>query len=123
ATEEALEADAGERLALAGGHAALLCLDHDVQIMAPMAIRHGAAGVLVHEDELAVAHEVIAITVQRMTRRDRGADHLLAPQPDAPRPPATGREGLQESHAAAGERRQEPMRIGREIAASRETLG
>ena len=71
APEEALVGDARQRLALAGELAAFLDLDQLVQPALPGAVGHQAAGVLVDDLHLAVAHEVVLVALEEVQRGQR----------------------------------------------------
>ena len=70
--EEILEGDRGDRLVFLADVDAFLGLDGLVQAIRPAAARHRAAGELIDDDDLAVAHDVLAVAVvQRMGAQGR----------------------------------------------------
>ena len=61
--EIVLEGDGRDSLVLFANPHALLCLDGLMQAVGPAATLHGAAGELVDDDDLAVAHDVLDVAV------------------------------------------------------------
>ena len=64
-------------LALAGDGDALLGLDGLVQPLIVAAAQHQAAGELVHDDDLAVAHHIIHVPLHHAPRLDGLVDVML----------------------------------------------
>ena len=75
--EIVLERDGGQRAALAGDGDALLGLDGLVQPLIVAAAQHQAAGELVHDDDLAVAHHIIHVPLHHAPRLDGLVDVML----------------------------------------------
>ena len=70
--EVVLEGDRGDRLVLLADLHAFLRLDRLMQAVRPAASRHGAAGELIDDDDLALAHDVLDVAlVQRMRAQRR----------------------------------------------------
>ena len=66
-----LEGDRGDRLVLLADLDALLRLDRLVQAVRPAASRHGAAGELIDDDDLALAHDVLDVALVQGVRAQR----------------------------------------------------
>ena len=71
---------------MAGNLAAFLGFDQLVQTTFPAAVRHHAAGVLVDDLHLAIAHQVIPIELIGVQRHQRLRDQLLPATPAGPHP-------------------------------------
>src|SRR5207247_10391086 len=72
--EVVLGGDGGQRLLLRLDRQALLGLDRLVQAVGPPPPRHGPARELVDDDRLAVADEVVRVTVEQRRRLERRVD-------------------------------------------------
>ena len=70
--EVVLERDRGDRLVLLAHAHAFLGLDRLVQAVGPAPARHGAAGELVDDDDLAAAHDVLDVALVERVRAQRG---------------------------------------------------
>ena len=103
APEEALVADARQRLALRGHFHALLHLDQLVQAALPGAVGHQAPGVLVDDLHLALAHEVVLVALEHVQRGERLAHELLAPARPLPDPAQVLGDALQRLLAGVGD--------------------
>ncbi len=69
--EVVLEGDRGDRLVLFAHAHAFLGLDRLVQAVGPAPARHGAAGELIDDDDLAAAHDVLDVPLVERVRAQR----------------------------------------------------
>ena len=72
--EIVLEGDRGERLVLRLDRLVLLGLERLVQAFRIAPARHHAAGELVDDDDLAVAHDVVLVALEQLVRAQRLVD-------------------------------------------------
>ena len=72
--EVVLEGDRGERLVLGLDRLVLLGLQRLVQPLRIAPARHHAAGELVDDDDLAVAHDVVLVALEQLVRAQRLVD-------------------------------------------------
>ncbi len=84
ALEEALVSDLSGGGRFVSGFAAFLELDHLMQAARPDASRRDAPGGFIDDAHLAVAHQVVAVTLIKVHGGERGTDGFLAVQPVVP---------------------------------------
>ena len=120
AAEEALVADARQRVVAAGDGAVLLDLDELVQPLLPRAVRHEAPRELVDDLDPAVADKVMPVALEEMAGHERLARELLAAQPAAPHSAQRLGEVAEPRLAGLGEPDAALPRLDDEVAPGRE---